>query len=576
MMRTRQNLLLFILLMAAGALPLLVHYDTSGPARIMENLSIMSSQETWLRMQQGEEQAWLVPTWNGRPRVNKPPMLVWLNLLIWRLAPADASVDLLIGWARLLAAGFALLALASTYLITARLANHRLARLAMLLVGSSFLFIRQGRFATYDTHLLGWSTLAVAMGCLALIGRRTKSSTWWFLPCGLALGGALLTKGPVALLFVLPPLVLFAAMWRPRRRTAPAGLVSAALLGLLLFGSWYVYIFLHHPDAWAWVIREYRFPARAEASPFWYYAGLVPLLFPWSVWFLVALFLPFRAKTFASRRIFFPPWLWLVSVLTLLSLSHAKNARYILPLVPAAGIMTALYFGVLEKRFAVLHRRGAIRMAAIIHWTALGTACLALPAAVLLQSRFAVDGSHPLKYFPHLPGVASWVAWLLGMLLPAGWVMSLRAFQRGAVIRSACITAFMLLAASSVGYYAYAVSEDNGSYPQRADAERLAAYCADQPLHYYSIIPDEKRIDPFCLPKPDRDPDKEFLIYYRGIISSRTPEAIRDGALRGIASRVCVRDMPQRTQLLESWGFQYVFTFEDGTAPAWKLYEFLP
>ncbi len=575
-MRNGRNLLLFILLLAACALPLLVHYDTSGPARIMENLSIMSSQEAWLRMQQGEEQAWLAPTWNGRPRVNKPPMLVWLNLLAWRLAPGDASVDVLIGLARLLAAGFALLALASTYLITARLTTHRLARLALLLVGSSFLFIRQGRFATYDTHLLGWSMLAVAMGVLALTGRRTKSSTWWFLPCGIAFGAALLTKGPIALLFVLLPLVVFAAAWRPHRLAALAGLASAALLGLLLFASWYAYIFLHHPEAWAWVVREYRFPAQAEAAPCWYYAGLVPLLFPWSVWFLPALLLPFRAKTVASRRVFFPPWLWLASGLVLLSFSHAKNARYILPLIPAAGILTALYFGVLEKHFTALHRRAGIRLVAIIHWTALGTALLALSATLLLQSRYAVDGSHPLKYFPHLPGVAPWAAVLLGVFLIIGWLIALRAYRRGAVIRSACITAFLLLAASTVGYYTYAISEDNGIYPHRADAERLAGYCADLPIHYYSIIPDEKRIDPFCLPKRDRDPDKEFLIYYRDIILPRTPEAIRAKTLRGVPGRVCVRDVPKRCQLLESWGFQYVFTFEDGTVPAWKLYEFLP
>lgn len=36
--------------------------------------------------------AWLVPSWNGRARVNKPPLLVWINLLAWSgLDPATAA-----------------------------------------------------------------------------------------------------------------------------------------------------------------------------------------------------------------------------------------------------------------------------------------------------------------------------------------------------------------------------------------------------------------------------------------------------------------------------------------------------
>lgn len=575
--RQGRNLLIFMVLLAGCAIPLLVHYNTSGAARIMENLSIMSSQETWLRQQQGEPNAWLMPTWNGRPRVNKPPMLVWMNLLGWLALPSNASVDQLIGAARLVASGLALLALASTYWITRLLANHRLARLAMLITGSSFLFIRQGRFATYDTHLLGWATLALAAGCTALTANASarQCRAGWLI-CGLAFGAALLTKGAVAVLFVTVPLLLFVIILKMRDRAAYAGLAGSALLGVLLFGSWYGYIFLRHPEGWAWLVREYQFPAQAAEKPFWYYGGFIALIFPWSVWLIPALMLPLQARHPAFKRIHWLPWLWFLLVAMILSVPHSKNQRYIAPLLPSAGIMLALFFGILEEHYHALTQHRMIRGLSVLHGCLAGAVCLILPMVFLLQPWFAVNGLHPIKGFPDLPGVPAWGIFLLTAALWTAFCYALHSFRRGDVIRSAGVTAAMLLLASSVVYCAYAVSDDNGFYPHRADAERVAAYRNDLPLYYYSTVPDEQRIDPFMLPKADRDPDKEFLIYYRGIIPPRTPEELRILAENRTPCRVCVRDIPDRADLLDSWGFHYCFSFEDGGGPVWKLYEFNP
>ena len=576
--RRGRNCLLFFVLLAACALPLLVHYNTSGAARIMENLCLMSSQETWLRQQQGETDAWLLPTWNGRPRVNKPPMLVWMNLLGWKALPEDASVDQLIGAARLMSAGMALLALACTYWIACLLANHRLARLAMLVTGSSFLFIRQGRFATYDTHLLGWVTLALAAGCLALTAdesRGWRRAGW--LVCGAAFGAALLTKGAVAALFVMVPLLLFTVMLRPCDARAYAGLAVSGVLGFLLFSCWYGVIFMRYPEGWSWLLREYQFPAQASAKPFWYYLGFFGLIFPWTLWLIPALMLPFQGRNaHPFKRIHWLPWLWFVLVLAVLSIPHSKNQRYVAPLLPSAGIMLALYFGVMEERYHRFMRNRIIRGLSMLHWMVLGLLVTALPVVLLLQDWFAPGGSRPIEGFPHLPGIPVWGAVMLGAILVTALFAALRSFRRGAIIHSVEITAGILLLASGVAYHAYAVSKDNGFYPHRDDAERVAAYRSDLPLYYYSTVPDAQRIDPFSLPKPDRDPDKEFLIYYRGIIPAKTPEEIRILAEHQTPCRVCVRDVPDRAELLDAWGFQYCFTFDDGGGPAWKLYEFHP
>ena len=67
-MRTWMTLLVVLLLLSP---PLLVHVEKPSPTRIMEVLSFLTSQETWMNMQEDAD-AWKMPTWNGRPRIQKP------------------------------------------------------------------------------------------------------------------------------------------------------------------------------------------------------------------------------------------------------------------------------------------------------------------------------------------------------------------------------------------------------------------------------------------------------------------------------------------------------------------------
>ncbi|MCB1071140.1 MAG: hypothetical protein KDL31_12365, partial [Kiritimatiellae bacterium] len=67
----------------------------------MEVLSVASSQFTWMRLQEGEADAWLVPSWNERPRIHKPPLVVWANLAAWTgLSRETATPDVLLYRAR--------------------------------------------------------------------------------------------------------------------------------------------------------------------------------------------------------------------------------------------------------------------------------------------------------------------------------------------------------------------------------------------------------------------------------------------------------------------------------------------
>ncbi len=78
-----RDLVLLLLILSASLAPMLVQLGLRGPRGWMESVVVLSSQETWLRQHAGESQAWLIPTKNGVPRIVKPPLVVWMNMLAW-------------------------------------------------------------------------------------------------------------------------------------------------------------------------------------------------------------------------------------------------------------------------------------------------------------------------------------------------------------------------------------------------------------------------------------------------------------------------------------------------------------
>ena len=45
----------------------------------METMTLAPSQETWRHQLEGDEDAWLIPSFYGQPRIKKPPLTVWMK-----------------------------------------------------------------------------------------------------------------------------------------------------------------------------------------------------------------------------------------------------------------------------------------------------------------------------------------------------------------------------------------------------------------------------------------------------------------------------------------------------------------
>src|SRR5437763_14286796 len=147
-------------------------------------------------LQRGE---WVVPYLQGEPYLDKPPLLYWLVAVSYRLLGVSAAS------ARLVPALALHGCVLTLYLLGRRSLGERAAFRGALLLGLAPGFLSMGRLLLLDGLLTFWATLALFSAFEALRGQRLHWG-WWLLSAA-ACGLGVLTKGPVALVLLVPPLV---------------------------------------------------------------------------------------------------------------------------------------------------------------------------------------------------------------------------------------------------------------------------------------------------------------------------------------------------------------------------------
>jgi 4-amino-4-deoxy-L-arabinose transferase-like glycosyltransferase len=524
--------------------PMLIGAGNTEPDRIMENHTMVSSQETWVRQQSGEKDAWLMPSWNGRPRIEKPPMSVWLNLLAWTgLDSKTAPADTLVLRARLMAAALAALALVATFWAGMSLTGDpRTAALAVLVTGTMSAFVRQARFATYDTHMLGFVTLAVATGFWAMKSSRRMG---WIL-AGLAMGAAVMTKGPLAFALVIGPLAVMIAVDRTNGRRNAGWLLIALALALLVSAPWTYYMLKHVATAQSRLATEYFAPTDFSKPP-WYYLGLIGMVLPWSIWFLVSVCRPFTVSGGERRRLLLA-WSWFAFLFVFFSIPGAKAQRYISPILPAAGLMIAQLWPTGDRIAKKDRETRLIHWLRISHWAILLIVSLGFSSFIVCQGTLL---KHGLIRRQELPGFNALSGLLFGVLLTALTVRGAWWHFRGKPYWAAVTTAVWAAILFTTGNYCYSQSY-HSKYPQRPDAERVAAATAGRDLVYLCL--DEKI---------DREPTKIFLFYIRRIVLPVTEEQLAGLVESGKPIDVIIRAGFGRDKIMERMGLQKLFDYAD-------------
>lgn len=510
--------------------PLLVSLGARDTMHTMENVALVVSQETWLRMHADAGYDWYLSYNDHVHRIAKPPMVTWQHMLAWiGLDPATASPDTLLHRARLMAVAMGLLTLIAVYWAGLSLDDVALAASAALSVGAMVFFQRQARTASYDIHFVAFATLSIAAGLWAIGPRELALSAGrviggWVI-CGVALAAAAMCKNPLAYPVVLIPLALAVVVIPRRRLVSAAGLIGALAISLAAVLPWYVAV--HNTVANADKRLRVEFEAmRDTAQPFYYYLGLFALVAPWCIWLVAAVAHPFmdgRRIDFRRRLI---PWLWFIALLLMFSAHPTKQQRYILPVVPAVGMLIAFVWRDHETMLRKGRTPDGYNGWVNIHGVSLLLVSLFYGPFLALQDwlmQFTAEQvvAQELEAM-HEPAVGdvSWPAAVVTtVVLTALALWTWRVHRRGHPLRAFACTAIWAIVLMCVYWNAYGRAA-SGDHPVKPVAEALRAEVGDAPIRSLRISGVDSA---FIL-------NEEFRFYFGRLLPWVRPEELAEFA----------------------------------------------
>lgn len=270
---------------------------------------------------------WLTPTKNGVLYFAKPPLFYWVGALISLLSGSSAE------WVLRLPS--ALAALFTTAFLHKRIRAYFGAQPALfsaLVLSSSYFYVLSARRAEINVFFGMLCFTALLLYYDFLQQGRKKYLYLSFLVLGLAF----LAKGPVALVFFLPPLLVYGLLRRDlqvlKGLTSPLGWLLFVLLGV----SWFAYALYGVPDSPLHAVIHKDITGKvykhAASDPF--YSYFVLLLGAFAPWVPVLLYKPKRwLRGLASAERMFLLCAFGVP-LAVMSCFAIKHGKYMLPIFP--------------------------------------------------------------------------------------------------------------------------------------------------------------------------------------------------------------------------------------------------
>ena len=283
----------------------------------------------------------VTPSLDGRPWLEKPPLLYWMEAVSYSMFGFGE-------WqARLPNAFLALLLAAAVGVFAAKMVRPRLGFMVFLILTTSLMYVGYSRAVSTDLPLTAAFTFSMISGFLAI----RHGSVRWGLICGGALGFALLAKGFVAIVLFGGCLLVYLLVHNEVPLSGRLGLVVAVSC-FLVAGPWLGLAWIANGDNFLMTflvnhhLVRYVSDLHHHNQPFWYYLPvLLAGFFPWFT------FLPAAGRRlWESRREFSAEanslqvflWVWACVPFMFFSISTSKLAGYILPIFPALSLLVGM------------------------------------------------------------------------------------------------------------------------------------------------------------------------------------------------------------------------------------------
>ncbi|EIJ39313.1 PMT family glycosyltransferase, 4-amino-4-deoxy-L-arabinose transferase [Galbibacter orientalis DSM 19592] len=248
--------------------------------------------------------------------------------------------------------------------------DKRIAFIAGLVYFSFPIVLISSRNLTTDAFLTTF--ILGAIYCWQVYDHKNKTVFLYFFYT--LVGVALLTKGPVALLFVLAYIITRKLIYGDGAKITNhhvIGFVLCALIG----ASWYIAVIMEHPKIWDYFINKQlagRMTGNAfkeRSKPFWYYFPiLLGLLLPWCL-SLISNFKKYIKSFFAKQKetkvliyssailfflfsafstkliLYILPIFWMVAIIIAVGLPKISNTSKNIVNLTYASLLTMLFVG---------------------------------------------------------------------------------------------------------------------------------------------------------------------------------------------------------------------------------------
>lgn len=340
----KDNFYYFLILIAAGTL---CFFNLGGhPIYILDEAkNAEAALEMWANNN------WIVPTFNGELRTDKPVLHYWFMMLAYKIFGISAFS------ARFFSAIFGVLTILASFHFTKKFINRKVAGITAFVLCSAIFFVQEFHLAVPDPYLIFFVSFAL-FNFYDYYQNGKKSNGLIFY---ISLGLGTLAKGPVAL--VLPGLIIFLFLWLKKDFKLKTILRLNPFLGLILtlliVLPWFYWVHKATDGAFTqgffFEHNLQRFSAEKEGHgglPIVTWAFVILGLLPYS-FFVVQGFIQGWKKRYTHDFLLFS-FLISIVIIGFFSISLTKLPNYPMPAYPFLAVLISYYLvGIIEKKFAL-------------------------------------------------------------------------------------------------------------------------------------------------------------------------------------------------------------------------------
>lgn len=434
-------------LLVIGLCALFLFFYRLGARPLWDYDEAMHAQVAREMLERGD---WCTPVFNGQNFYNKPVMHFWLVMASF----------LLLGFsefsARLPSAIMGLAGIVLVYFWGRRAYGRVAGILASLILATSIEYVILSQNIIHDITLCFFVNLALFQFHSAMAEKTLPFSAVIFI--ALAMGCAVLSKGPVGLLLPGTVILLFVLITKRWLLVINRRLFIGILIFLLVAVPWFVLMALRHDDYIKSFLLEGnlgRFFSRGapHKEPVYYYLPVVLVgFFPWSVFLPSVLYV--QIKDYVRKKS--PDVLFLLLAagvpFVFFSLARSKLATYILLIFPALSLLAGKFFADLRRPEVYTCLKAHFKYSS---WAFFLIVCIAAVGGV-----FYTNTAYPQYVFPALGAGA--------FMIFSSLVFLASSFSRKIMVSCAIMTLFMTSAVMGINSFVLPAFSQFKSLPHLA------------------------------------------------------------------------------------------------------------